>query len=235
MKTGFVHAFAHKQVPKQYYYHGLVRECLKPPNPFPFEEYETTVPIGPIITVNFSRIDWNNREQDDLDYQVAHDSLSGSEYSRYVGQLRWDLGGGWADYWIGRMFGTFNSASLPDDCTIVSAKIITKIISLDLDSAFSVTIRNGMPLFPHSPVVNNDYNFLNYNGDLGSTLVQNIGVYEIALNALGLTAINKTGLTKFAFLSDRDILGLVPYGPESFEWCEFNYSCTLQVKYHIPL
>lgn len=235
MKTGFVHAFANKQVPKYYYYHGLFRSCNKPPNPFPFEEYETSVPVGPVITVTFQRVIWANRERNDLDYNVVHDSEYGAEYSRYVGQLRWDLGGGWADYWIGRMFLTFNTATLPDDCIIVSAKIITTIEAIYLDSNFSATIRSGQPDFPHSPLLDTDYYFGNYSGDYGSTYVENTGVFEIPLNLGGLLLINKIGLTKFALLSDRDILGIVPWGPESFEYCIFGYGCSLEIKYQIPI
>jgi len=231
MRTGFTNAFPNKPLKKYYSYHGILMPCYIQPDPEPFASYEIKPGGGPIVTKTFLDIIFVNREQNGLDYQEVHDSLAGAEYTRYVGQLRWDLGGGWSDFWIGRVFVGWNTSIIPDNATILSAKIIANIEGLKKDSPFSVTIRNGMPIYPHIPVVDSDYFFGNYSGDSGSTFVEVVGLYEIDLNAEGLKKINKTGQTKFALLSDRDILSLPPYAPESFEYCTFKIGCKLQVTY----
>jgi hypothetical protein len=63
MKTGFINAFANKQVKKQYYYHGILRYCNKPPNPKPFLE-ELTEPAS----VNFWELIWDKWPPNAIDY-----------------------------------------------------------------------------------------------------------------------------------------------------------------------
>jgi len=235
MKTCIEKAFVDITATKYYKYHGLIRPCNIQPDPECFLVYDTKDPYGPPITISKSAIEWKNREKSGLDYYVAHDSLTGSEYNRYCGQLRWDLGGGWADYWVGRMFAIWDTSSIPDDALVISAQIITTASNVKKDSAFSVTIRSGMPTFPHSPIVDGDFYYLNYTGDYGSTFVVGTGAFVINLNDLGLPLINKTGLTKFSLISDRDILRLIPYAPESFEFIEFEYGCQLKITYREKL
>ena len=234
-KTGFSNGFANIPGQKYYKYHGWVRECNIEPILPPYLEFPVGPPCGPPVTVYFSAAEWKNREQNGLDYNIVHDRTYGAEYTRYSGQLRWDLGGGWSDYWIGRMFGIWDTSSIPDNAIIISSKIITSSTLIKKDSPFSVTIRSGMPVYPHFPIIDTDYYYLNYLGDYGSTYVVNIGAFEIDINALGLLIINKLGYTKFSLISDRDILRLTPYGPESFEYITFGYICRLKVIYKVPL
>jgi hypothetical protein len=234
-KTGFSNGFADVPTKKYYKYHGWVRSCNTEPVLPPYLEFPTDVPYGPPVIITLGKIEFKNREQNGFDYNVVHDSLLGAEYSRYVGQLRWDLGGGWYDFWVGRMMIGWDTSSIPSNAKIVSAKLMMKIIAVKKDSPFSVTIRSGMPDFPHMPVEDVDYYYGNYSGDYGSTLAENPGNYEIYLNPSGILLINKNGYTKFCLLSDRDILAIPPFGPESFEYVTLESWCKLRIIYKVPI
>lgn len=44
MKTGFYFSDPRKQLNKNYRYHGMNYQCVKPPKPGPFDEVETPIP-----------------------------------------------------------------------------------------------------------------------------------------------------------------------------------------------
>jgi len=165
----------------------------------------------------------------DANYTTAHDSAEGGYLGvsylnpiGYIGQ-RWYVGT--SEYRIWRSFVFFDTSSIADDATIVSATLTFYTSSkVGVDTDFNIVIRSGMPDYPHDPLVTGDYLYSQYSGDGGSINTVNVGatsyaVNVIDLNATGLGWINKTGTTKLALISSRDIDSLIPSGYEYFTIC----------------
>lgn len=160
--------------------------------------------------------------KDNANYTTCHDAATGGvsygNTSEYIGQR---LTGG--SYWIWRFFVFFDTSSIADDATIISATLTfyTSINKDDVDTDFSIVIRNGMPDYPHDALAVGDYLYSHYSGDGGSINTANVSATQYAanvidLNATGLGWINKTGTTKLALISSRDIDSLIPDGDEYF-------------------
>jgi len=100
------------------------------------------------------------------------------------------------------------------------------------------TIENGQPDYPHNPGVAGDYALSNYSGNGGQIPIgQPNGFYDIELTEDGISWINKTGDTKFIFISDNDINAVVPtHGYEGYGLRNDYavYSPQLRITYEIP-
>jgi len=87
---------------------------------------------------------------------------------------------------------------------------------------FTIVIQSGMPTYPTDPLAAADYNRTKYSGDLGSYSITVAGwdaeaeYIDIPLNADGIAAINKGGVTKFCLRSDKDIDGTGTYSEGDF-------------------
>ncbi|MBA7573614.1 hypothetical protein ES708_15412 [subsurface metagenome] len=156
--------------------------------------------------------------QNEAVYATAHNALEGTITTGYVltGQ-NYDING----YNIRRGFITFDTSGLPDTALIESATLKLKIKGDYSDTDFDLIIRNGQPTYPHIPLVVGDYLHSHYSGNGGS---KNTGDapdgdgtwFYINLNATGLSWINKTGITKLALISSRDVAEEPPTGDEGF-------------------
>lgn len=114
------------------------------------------------------------------------------------------------DYYIYRSFFFFDTSALPDTAAIISAFLALYGQSDGSTTDFDITIQNGQPTYPHDPMVIGDYAKANYAGDGGSFNTagfSTVAYNNINLNATGLTWISKTGTTKLAVRSSRDIAG----------------------------
>ena len=115
---------------------------------------------------------------------------------------------------IYRNFLIFNTASLPDTAIIASAKIRFYSGWKNTNNEFDVVVQNGQPTYPHIPLQGLDYNKVNYDptdgGSINTADITAGAFNELPLNEDGLTWINKSGLTKIAIRSSRDIDDLPP-------------------------
>ena len=154
-------------------------------------------------------------------YATAHDSATsdGTLYNNTNSML---LGQWWhpttSKYYIYRSFVYFDTSTIADDATIISATLTFYVSSKDTtDTDFNIVIRNGMPDYPEDPFVTGDFLYSHYSGDGGSINTTNCSESQyatITLSATGLGWINKTGTTKFALIGSRDIDSLIPVGEE---------------------
>lgn len=127
-------------------------------------------------------------------------------------------------YYIKRTFFFFDTASLPDNATIISAVLSLYGQTDESDTDFNITIQSGMPIYPNRPLISGDYDKSHYSGDGGKFDTVNFittGYNNITLNADGRSWINKTGYTKLCLRSDREISGTVPTGKEQI-YCWFT-------------
>lgn len=166
------------------------------------------------LTVYTSTSDGYMSITNEPNYTTAHNAAEGS-VSDAVTQFAIMQAKGATNYIIRRAFLFFDTSSLPDAALIIDAtlSIYVLIASGNPDLDFDVVIRNGQPTYPHDPLVIGDYYYDNYSGDGGSFNTSEItgtGYQPITLNSTGRGWINKTGATKLALISRRDIDYEVP-------------------------
>ena len=182
-----------------------------------FNNTEYPVRIGASLTVYSSTSDCNVYGSN-ATYATAHDAATGTihkdetTYYNYVGQV---LSGG--VYYLNRAFLFFDTSSLGSGATI-SAATLSLYGHSDLSiQDFDITIRDGQPTYPHDPVETGDYLYSHYSGDGGTygTEGWSTGAYnDITVNATGQGWISKTGTTKLALISSRDISETAPDADE---------------------
>ena len=156
-------------------------------------------------------------------YATAHDAAtsSGTLWNNASALLIGQLFHTDSKYYLYRAFVFFDTSTIPDDATIISATLTLFTNSkANVDTDFNIVIRSGMPDNPEDPFVTGDYLYSHYSSDGGSVNTANVGATLYAanvidLNSTGLGWINLTGTTKFALISSRDIDSIIPDGKEN--------------------
>ncbi len=146
-------------------------------------------------------------------YNTVHAAASGTTLADIKIGQRWVN----PNYYIFRGFVVFDTSAIPDGATITGAVLHLKGSGDNSDTDFNITIRNGQPAYPTDPLAATDFNFTYYSGTGGTLSTAGFnaaGDNSINLDATGLTWINKTGSTKLALLSSRDISSTSPGGNE---------------------
>lgn len=118
-------------------------------------------------------------------------------------------------YCIFRCFLFFNTSSLPDNATILSATLsLHGILGYDYSEVdFNITVQNGQPTYPHDPLVLGDFARGNYSGNGGFLDTSDFLDWtynDIELNNTGIGWINNTATTKLCLRSSREIAGIAP-------------------------
>ncbi len=144
------------------------------------------------------------------------------------------------NYVIMRGVVVFNTSTIPDDAIIDSA-ILSIAIEFDYSAVeFNLTVQDGLPSYPHIPLIDTDFNRLNYDGNHGSVSSVGITTWEytnVTLTQSGLEHINVTDLTRFCIRTDRDIEGSSSQQDEFFVLFSHEYTALapfLEVIYHLP-
>jgi len=119
-------------------------------------------------------------------------------------------------YTIYRGYVFFNTSVLPSNAIIENASLSIYKATDYSTTDFKVTLQNGMPTYPHSPLVSSDYNKAHYTGNGGTLNTASLvnGYNNITLNTTGLSWINRTNWTKLCLRSNKDISGTTPTGNE---------------------
>jgi len=110
-------------------------------------------------------------------------------------------------YTIHRQGLYFDTSSIPDGATIISATLRFYVEYRYLQAA-SIIIQNGQPTFPHNPGESGDYLYSNYSGNGGEIAYADIvaGAWNtITLNDTGKEWINTAGETKIMLRVSDDI------------------------------
>jgi len=152
----------------------------------------------------------------DTDYAVVRDSPTGTlktglslilvdQRSQVITETQY--------YLIHRTVLYFPTIEIPENAIIESAKIRLYSKGISISRPFSIVVQNGQPTYPHLPPIKEDYNRFSYSGNGGEWIAEKTpkNTYiEIPLNALGLTWINKDGITKLCLRTNEDINNLAP-------------------------
>jgi hypothetical protein len=205
-------------------------------------KYTLTYPvkIDPTTTVYYTSASdgylWNY----DTTYSVSQSGASSdyklaSEYVNVMGQVHA------AGYDIQRILLYFDTSGLPDDATISSGTLGLYGASTNPAAEFNITVMSGMPTYPHDPMVEADFDITHYTNGGGTLLTTGLsdGIYNnLTLSSTGRGWVNKTGVTKFALLSDRDIGEEVPWGYENIGFYSYEqgagYIPFLELTYTVP-
>ena len=114
------------------------------------------------------------------------------------------------DYFVFRGFVFFDTSIIPSGVNITSALLAVYRYDDYSDDDFNVTIQNGQPTYPHTPLESGDYYHARYSGNGGqlNTSAMSSGYNNITLTELGW--INVNGTTKLCLRSSRDIGNIAP-------------------------
>lgn len=180
-------------------------------------------------------------------YATLHDQATGSyvvdtSTQLVVGQRYYD-----STYRIFRGFIYFDTSFIPDDATIDNATLSLNVSSVPT-SDWNLTIQNGQPTYPHTPIASGDYYYGYYSGNGGNISTSEMSVntrFNITLEATGLDWLDLDGTTKLALLSDADLNETAPttedmlilysteYGTESAPKLYIGY--TIESNYVVNL
>ena len=180
----------------------------------------------------------------DTGYTVTHDAVSAddvftSSINIYISNA---AAGQPGDYQIERGYYIFDTSALDDNSLIQSVTLRLYVAAIPNvgDGSFNINVRNGMPTYPHNPVVVGDYRFTHYSGNGGSTEVtgteSDTDIFDISLNSVGKSWINLTGETKFALLSSDDVASTIPDGLNRIRFYEAGnatYKARLIITYYV--
>lgn len=165
----------------------------------------------------------------DADYNTVHNSIDGSDliypegeafeiFNDYilVGQIYSKFGPYEPHPTYHYYHHIFRGILILDTSIIpINAIITNAILKLWMgrmtSTNFDVIIQNGQPNYPNNPMINSDFNYLNYHNNGGSINTVDItdGIYnDITLNINGRAWINKGGYTKLILRSSKDIASI---------------------------
>lgn len=148
-------------------------------------------------------------------YTEVHDALMGDIYdsaeSFSIGQIP-------TPYGIKRDYLFFETKFVSGNSYVILDAKLSLYVGSDLSNTdFNVTVQNGQPTYPHTPLQTRDYDYSYYSGDGGSkntTTITGVGYWNISLNGYGKEWINRVGLIKLCLRSSRDINEVTPTGIE---------------------
>ena len=172
------------------------------------------VVVDPTLTVYSSSNDgyiYTNNANYNTVRNASSGTVASSANTLYLGQRKFG-----STYFIYRGFVMFNTTALPSNAYIDNATMSLYKNSDYTSTDFLLTIQNGQPTYPRSPLQSTDYNKSYYSGNGGSFNTSGFGsgYNNINLNTNGISWLNKTGWTKLCLRSNRDINGNAPTGNE---------------------
>jgi hypothetical protein len=142
-------------------------------------------------------------------------------------------------YYVPRSYLLFNTGSLGSDAVIDSARLYFYIEWLDTTTHWNMTVVEGY--WDSDPPVACDFKTGVWIGEQGGGAKNTSGILSdwnyVALSDSGLSWIKKTGTTRLALRSDRDIEATAPSGSEQLQHRSADYTGTtydpyLKIWYH---
>jgi len=115
-------------------------------------------------------------------------------------------------YRVRRTFLLFDTDIIPDAADITEVKISLYLYDDYSTIDFNITVQNGQPTYPHSPIESGDYYYIRYLGDGGqlNTSMLTSGYNNITLNNDGRSWVQLDTVTKLCLRSSRDINAEAP-------------------------
>lgn len=151
-------------------------------------------------------------QSNDANYATARGSATADSAFTvsdiYVGQ-----GNDAGSYFVQRGYLYFDTSAIPDGAVISAASLYLYGANDSSAVDYDLTLQNGMPTYPHDPLVVADFANGNYAGSGGvfNTAGWAVGSYNVLpLDATGISWISKTGTSKFLLRSSHDINSNAP-------------------------
>lgn len=136
-------------------------------------------------------------------------------------------------YYIPRSYLLFNTSSLGTDALVDSARLYFCIEWVDTTTHWNMTLVEGY--WNGDPPVACDFKTGVWIGEQSGGAKNTSGISSdwnyIALNDSGLSWIKKSGTTRLALRSDRDISGTAPSGSEQLQHRSADYTSTTYDPY----
>jgi len=117
-------------------------------------------------------------------------------------------------YYVYRGFLFFNTSSLPINAYIDNATLSLYKKGDNSTTDFTITIQNGQPTYPHTPLLFGDYNKSYYSGNGGGLSTTSFVNGRNNITLTNHSWIQKGEMTKLCLRSSRDINGTTPTGKE---------------------
>ncbi len=172
------------------------------------------VVIDPTLTV-YSISSDGNIYNSGGNYNTIQTASSGSVNSTrtYISIGQWKTGLP-VTYSIYRGFVFFNTSALPSNAYLDNATLSLYKKDDYSSTDFDITIQNGQPIYPHTPMQSSDYNKNDYSGNGGTLNTSSFTSGYNAIELKELSWINETGITKLCLRSNKDINKIAPTGSE---------------------
>jgi hypothetical protein len=193
---------------------------------------------GDELTVYSSADDAYLREVDP-DYNTARNDSCADYHSADISIHRFGQVYSGGNYYVPRSYLVFNTGSLGSQSIVDSAKLFFYIEWLDTSDHWDMTVVEG--LWDTDPPEACDFKTGVWIGEQSGGSKNTSGISaeynSITLNSTGLGWISKTGTTRLALRSNRDINGTPPPGSEQLQHRSADYygtSCDpyLKIWYH---
>ena len=173
---------------------------------------------GDEITVYSSTDDAYLREVDP-DYSIARNDSCADYYNPGIIVHRFGQVYSEGNYYVPRSYLVFNTSSLGSQSIIDSAKLFFYIEWLDTSIHWDMTVVQG--LWDSDPPEACDFKTGVWIGEQSGGSKNTSGISaaynSITFNSTGLGWINKTGTTRLALRSNRDINSVAPNGSEQLQ------------------
>jgi len=140
------------------------------------------------------------------------------------------------DYTVSRGAVYFDTSIIPSDATILNATLSMCVFANMNTTTFNITIQNGQPSHPSTPLGLTDFYFDFYSGNGGTNVVTTItdGQYwNITFSSEGLTWINIDGVTRLWLVSSKDISNIAPTDAEEVQFHASEDGATFTPKLYV--
>ncbi|MGB2697139.1 MAG: hypothetical protein WBD28_04670 [Candidatus Zixiibacteriota bacterium] len=193
---------------------------------------------GDELTVYSSADDAYLREVDP-DYNTARNDSCADYHNTEIGIHRFGQVYSGGNYYLPRSYLVFNTGSLGSQSILDSAKLFFYIEWLDTSDHWDMIVVEGF--WDTDPPEACDFKTGVWIGEQSGGSKNTSGISaeynSVTLNSTGLGWINKTGTTRLALRSNRDINGTPPPGSEQIQHRSADYYGTdndpyLEIWYH---
>ena len=180
---------------------------------------------GEVLSVYSSTDDTYMREADS-DYLTARNDSCADYHNSGIAVHRFGQVYDNGIYYVPRSYLVLNTSSLGSEAIIDSARLYYYVEWLDTATHWDMTVVKGH--WNSDPPVACDFRTGVWTGEQNGGAKNTSGISsgwnQIALNDSGLSWIEKTGTTRFALRSNRDINATPPGGSEQLQHRSANYS-----------
>jgi len=147
-------------------------------------------------------------------YATAHDATNGTHLDFETERLKIENYYSGSLYYVNRNIVNFDTSSIPDTATIDSAvvSLYGTLTTQTTADDYSVVANTGAANASYSVADFDQFGTTKFATDITGASFSATGYNDWTLNATGIAAISKTGVSKLGFRSSKDISNTAPLG-----------------------